>query len=286
MFQSVPFAHDKALNREIKLRGLSTCTFNNYRSHLRRISEYFSKDIGNVSVEDMKMYLDHLHTDLGLNPQTINVARAAYLFFHQKVLAKPIPNDNVPYCKVVPALPAIIPREKIIAVFDALPLKYRAILSVCYGSGLRISEALSLKAGDIDSAAGRVFVEFGKGRKPRYSVLSRSSLAVLRKYYKAYRPAGEYLFPHRDSIGKPMNPQRIQNVFTEVYRRLFPGDDRKITIHTLRHCFATHLLDSGVDLRTIQILLGHKLIKTTCRYTQLTEYRFSLVVSPLDRKGR
>jgi site-specific recombinase XerD len=285
MFHPIPFKYDKVLKREIDLRGLSYLTFKNYRSHLRRISEYFSKDIADVTIADMKIYLHHLHTDLRRESQTINVCRSAYKFFHQCILGNHISGYELPRRKVVLKLPDLIPAKRIPIVFETLSLKHRAILSLCYGSGLRISEALSVRICDIDSDNMCVFVSNGKGEKQRYSILSAYSLSVLREYYKAYKPSGPYLFPNKRDDGRPMNPQYVLLKFKEAYHKLFPKDNiKRITIHTLRHCFATHMLDCGVDLRTIQILLGHKSIHSTCIYMHLTNAHFSQLISPLDIK--
>ena len=284
MFYSIPFKHDDLLKREIELRGMSYVTYRNYKSHLRRISEYFTKDIADVSVDDIKVYLHHLQKNLNRGPQTINLAAASYSFFHRYILSNNLRYDEIPKVKVKQKLPDIVSQSKIIEVLGGMSLKYRAILSLCYGSGLRISEALSVRTKDIDSESMRVFVKFAKRGNPRYSILSDYSLSILRKYFKAYQPTGDHLFPKPSNNKFHMNAQNITKAFARVYSETFPNDSKKITIHTLRHCFATHLLDSGVDLRTIQILLGHKSIVSTCIYTQLTDYHLSQLRSPLDSK--
>jgi site-specific recombinase XerD len=286
MFKKIPFPYDEVLKREIDIRGLSDNTFKNYRSHLRRISEFFSKDIKEVSIDEFKVYLQRLKNELNQHPQTMNVCRAAYVFFFQNVLGIYLPNFLIPKHKVVHKLPDILPKENILLVLDCFSLRYKSILSLCYGSGMRISEAISVEIGDIDSSNMKVYIRNAKGGKSRYSILSAFSLDCLRKYWKAYRPSGPMLFPRKSDPGKPLFVQNIYTAFSGAYKRQFPYCNKRITIHTLRHCFATHLLDSGVDLRTIQTLLGHKSIKTTSIYTQLTDYHFSKLVSPLDREGR
>jgi site-specific recombinase XerD len=286
MFQSIPFKHDEELMREIELRGLSLNTFKNYRSHLRRMSEHFSKDISDVSPGEAKHYLAHLKTGLGRQAQTINVCRAAFIFFRQCVLGDNLASWAVPKHKLVHKLPDILPSEDILRIFETLPLRHRAVLSLCYGSGLRISEALALEVDDIDSKAMKVFVRSGKGGKPRYSILSSYSLSCLREYWKAYRPAGPCISPQNCSPCLPKPPNHVQTAFSAAYREAFPNSSKRITAHTLRHCFATHLLDDGTDLRTIQILLGHKSIRSTSIYLQLTDCHFSKLVSPADRESR
>ena len=154
---------------------------------------------------------------------------------------------------------------------------------MCYGSGLRIEESLALEVGDIDSENMKVRIRHAKGGKIRYSILSDYSLDCLRLYWKRYRPPGTNLFPNRDNPSDTLRAQNIQTAFSKMYKQLYPYSNKRITPHTLRHCFGTHMLDSGVDLRTIQVLLGHKSIQSTSIYTQLTDYHFAKLISPIDR---
>lgn len=285
MFKKVTFQYGEDLRREIDIRGLSHNTFKNYRPHLRRISEHFEKDIREVTVDEMKTYLHNLKNSLNQHAQTLNVCRSAYVFFNQSVLGRYLPNHLLPKHKFAYKPPDILPRENILLVLGSLSLRHKAVLSLCYGSGLRISEAVSLEIGDIDSPNMKVHVRTAKGGKPRYSILSAFSLGCLRDYWKAYRPPGPLLFPRARNQGMPMFVQHIYPAFSDAYKKRFPFCNKRITVHTLRHCFATHLLDSGTDLRAIQALLGHKSIKTTSIYTQLTDYHFSKLVSPIDRGG-
>ena len=282
MPKSISFQYDEELKREIELHGLSYRTFKQYRSCLRCLSEHLCKDLATISEDEVKAFLLYLKNDLNRGAQTVNLYRAAYLFLAQNILGT---DAKIPIHKVRHKLPNIIPAEKILAVLDAIPLKYRAILSLCYGSGLRISEAMSMLIEDIDSGRMRVFIRNGKGGKARYSILSELSLSLLREYYKAFRPKGAFLFPNGRDIGRPMNSPHVFAMLRDTYAGLFPDDSKGITTHTLRHCFATHLLDNGVDLRTIQILLGHKSIKSTCIYTHLTDWHLAQIRSPLDRVG-
>jgi site-specific recombinase XerD len=283
MFKTIPFQYDAELKREIDIRGLSYLTFKNYRSNLRKMSDYFNKDITDVSTIEAKDYLFYLKNSQHRHPQTINLARAAFRFFRQNVLNEHIPPYELPAHKFVYQLPDILPTDEVLAVLDCLPSKYTAVLSLCYGSGLRISEALALDVGDIDSKSMKVFVRCGKGEKSRYSILSEYSLDCLRRYWKSFRPPGPKLFPKQHDPKEAKQAQHIQKAFSNAYKQRFPNSNKRITTHTLRHCFATHLLDNGTDLRTIQILLGHKSIKSTSIYTQLTDFHFSKLVSPIDR---
>jgi site-specific recombinase XerD len=283
MFSGIPFKYDDELKREIDLRGLSTLTFKNYRSHLRRISEYFGKDLMDVTIEETKEYLYNLKSKLRQHPQTINLCRAAFIFFRHNVVGDYFPKYMLPHHKFVYQLPDILPSGSIVPILDELSLKHRAVLSLCYGSGLRISEALAVEVGDIDSGSMRLHVRNGKGARTRHTILSNYSLGCLRKYWIQFRPQGSKLFPLRHDPCDSMNPQHIQKAFSDIYKNRFPHCNKRITPHTLRHCFGSHLLDSGVDLRAIQALLGHKSISSTSIYTQLTDYHFSKLTSPIDR---
>jgi len=285
MFKKISFRYDEELKREIDLRGLSSCTFNNYRSHLRRISEHFEKDIKEVTADEAKNYLLYLKNTRHQSPQTLNLCRAAFNFFQQNILNNYLPSYLLPRHKVVSNLPDTISSDDILTVFEHLTLKHKAILSLCYGSGLRISEALAVEIGDIDSNAMKVFVRYGKGGKPRYTILSEYALNCLRQYWKKHRPPGPALFPKRQKSSEPTSSQYIRKTFSDTYKKLFPNSNKRITPHTLRACFATHLLESGADLRTLQILLGHKSIVSTSTYIQLTDLHFNKLTSPID-KGR
>ena len=251
MYMSIPFQYEDELKWEIDLRGLNYSTYKTYKSHLRRISEYFSKDIKDITVEELKMYQHHLKNVLGRHPQTINLYRAAFVFFRQYVLGEFMPPYTIPRHKFVYQLPDILSPEKIIPVLSDLTLRSRAILSLCYGSGARISEAIAVEIGDIDLSNMKLYIRHAKGGKSRYSILSAYSLKCLRKYWTAKRPPGQLLFPRLHDPSKPLFPEHVQTEFSEAYRNRFSHSNKKITPHTLRHCFATHLLDSGTDLRVI-----------------------------------
>ena len=279
----IPFQYDEELKRELDLRGRSYGTYKNYRSQLRRMSEHFDKDLKDISVGEAKDFLYHLKNTLHHQPQTINLCRAAFRFFRHNILGEYVAPDLLPIHKFVYQLPDILSTNEVLLIFEHLSLKYRAVLSLCYGSGLRIAEALALEIGDVDSKTMKVYVRCAKGGKARYSILSSYSLKCLRLYWKQYRPPEPMLFPNRDNPADAMRAHNIQKGFSETFKKLFPNSNKRITTHTLRHCFATHLLDSGTDLRTIQVLLGHKSIQSTSIYTQLTDFHFSKLVSPIDR---
>jgi len=181
--------------------------------------------------------------------------------------------------KVPEKLPVVLSQEEVAALFRYIGiLKHRAVLMLCYGSGLRISEAVSLKAEHIDSSRMLIRVEKGKGAKDRYTVLSQTLLNLLRQYWKIQRPK-DYLFPGYHA-GTHIQPGAIQEICRDACR--MAGIEKRVTPHILRHSFATHLLENGTDTRAIQVLLGHSRIDTTARYTAVTPRTVSAIVSPLD----
>lgn len=266
------------------LRNYSSCTVINYKSHLRRFSEFFDQDLKLLSIDDLKKYLYHMTVKRGLGPNSINTCRSAFLFFRCAVMNDPVNPLFIPAQRQSHKLPYILSINQVIHLLNSIPnLKYRAVLSLCYGSGLRISEALRIQVSDIDSKKMRLFVRESKGRRERYTLLSNYSYQLLRQYWKKFRPQGPLLFPGRH----PEHQIPVQNVQAEMHRAVFSSglaSKGKITTHTLRHCFATHLLDAGCDLRTIQLFMGHASLNSTCIYLHLTNLHFSNIKSPLDRE--
>jgi integrase/recombinase XerD len=172
----------------------------------------------------------------------------------------------------------------VLAFFDHIPsLKYRAALMTCYGAGLRVSEAVALRVADIDSDRMLLRIVQGKGQKDRYAMLSPRLLEVLRRYYRSFRPQGEYLFPSWKKEHH-LCTTSLQLACREAALRA--GIRKRVTVHTLRHSFATHLLENGADTRVIQVLLGHSRIDTTARYAQVGPQVVATTVSPLDRLDR
>ncbi len=182
--------------------------------------------------------------------------------------------------KVPKKLLVVLSQEEVTALFRYVGiLKHRAVLMLCYGSGLRISEAVSLKASHIDSSRMLIRVEHGMGAKDRYTVLSQNLLNLLRLSSKQQKPR-DYLFPG-SRLGTHVQPGTIQEICRDACR--MAGIEKRVTPHTLRHSFATHLLENGTDTRAIQVLLGHSRIDTTARYTAVAPRTISAIVSPLDQ---
>lgn len=177
-------------------------------------------------------------------------------------------------------LPSILSRKEIADLFSTITnLKHKAILMTIYGGGIRISEAANLKVSSIDSKNMQIFIKQGKGKKDRYTLLSNQNLQVLREYYKRYRPS-IYLFPGRE-LDKPITTRSIQLIFLEAKEKARIKKD--VSVHTLRHCFATHLLEQGTDLCYIQQLMGHSSLGSTMIYLHLRRLDVLKLVSPLDK---
>jgi len=284
MFKAKFFPYEAELEREMQIRSYSICTMKNYKSHLRRFSEFFDKDLKLLSVDDFKNYLYYLAVQRKLGPNSINICRSAFLFFRFAVMNDPVNPLLIPAQRKNHKLPVILSSGDVLYLLNCVPnLKYRAILSLCYGSGLRLGEALRVQTSDIDSEKMRLFVRQSKGRRERYTLLSRYSYQLLRQYWMKFKPQGTLLFPGRN----PDRPIPTQNVQLEMLRAVSHSglhSKGKITTHTLRHCFATHLLDSGCDLRTIQLFMGHAAISSTCIYLHLTDQHFANIQSPIDKK--
>jgi site-specific recombinase XerD len=265
-------------------RGGYSCMANVYLKYLseRGIAVEQSTD------RDIQQFVLHLKNDLKLQPGSINNYISAIKFFNTHVLERPWNPYRVPRMQNRKTMPAIWSREDVKSFIENTPnLKHRAILSLLYGSGLRVSEAIQLKISDICSKTMQVRVDGAKHGTDRYSILSESSLLILREYFRAcFKPGhdrNDWLFPsstkRTDHITRKTVAKTIQNRREEM--RL----DKSFTPHTFRHCFATHLLEDGVELAYIQQLLGHWDIKTTAVYTHLTSKAMMGIRSPMDSAG-
>jgi site-specific recombinase XerD len=216
----------------------------------------------------------------GVSVPTLNVTVTGLRFFFEVTLGRRGATDHLPSVRKPRKLPVVLSLDEVARFLDAAPsLKYKAALSVAYGAGLRASEVVSLKVGDIDSARMVIRVEQGKGRKDRYVMLSKHLLQLLRAYWKASRPQG-WLFPGRDPVNA-LSARQLRYVCHSAAKAA--GIDKRVSLHTLRHSFATHLLEQKVDIRVIQVLLGHKKLETTALYAQVATRTLRDVESPLER---
>jgi len=211
-------------------------------------------------------------------PTCIQVV-CALRFFYTHTLSRKIAIERIPFPRRERKLPLILSREEVKALLEApRNLRQRTLLAVLYGAGLRVSEVTQLKAGDIDSARNVLWVRQGKGRKDRQTLLPTKLLELLRCYWRTQRPSG-WLFPGSNPT-RPISPKAVFLACRKAAQKA--GISKPVHPHLLRHAFATHLLESGVNLRTIQILLGHANLETTARYLQVADVSVRSTRSPLD----
>lgn len=266
---------------DMQLRNYAPATQKNYIHYVAGLAKYFQTSPENLGLEDIRQYMLYLTNDRRLSPESINTFVTAAKFLYLQTLEMPCGEEQFPRVRRLHKLPVVLSHEEVVQFFDHIPgLKYRAVLMACYGAGLRISEAVALKVGDIDSQRMLIRVEQGKGKKDRYAMLSPRLLEVLRTWYRAARPpqAG-YLFPGWRT-GHHITATSLQVAVRQA--SLACGLRKRITAHTLRHSFATHLLENGTDIRVIQVLLGHSQIDTTARYTAVSPQVVAATLSPLD----
>ena len=268
---------------DMLVRNFSPNTQRSYVHYVAEFARHYHCSPEHLSLEHVRAYQVYMAEQRQLSPASINTFVSAAQFLYTVTLEMPWGADRFVRMKVPETLPVILSRDETERLFQHVGfLTHRAVLMLCYGSGLRISEAVSLKAGHIDSERMLIHVEKGKGAKDRYTVLSTQMLNLLRRYWKARRPA-DYLFPGVDA-GTHVTAGAVQQVCREACR--LAGIEKRVTPHTLRHSFATHLLENGTDTRAIQVLLGHSRIDTTARYTAVTPGLLSTITSPLDVKSR
>ncbi|MBN2858498.1 MAG: tyrosine-type recombinase/integrase [Candidatus Delongbacteria bacterium] len=265
-------------NRLLKLKNYSLNTINSYNHCFEKFLDHFKgKDIDSLTKDQVTEYLYH-ESEKGMSYGYQNQIINAIKFYYEKVLGRKKEFYNIPRAKRPQKLPVVFSEEEIIHLLNQVKtLKHKSILFLIYSAGLRISEAVNMKIGDIDSTRNVVVIRGGKGKKDRTSLLSQKLLNMLREYYKIYKPK-EYLF--EGETGAQYNVKSIQNVFNKALTA--SGIKKNATVHSLRHSFATHLLERGTDLRYIQELLGHNSSKTTEIYTHITKKGMDKVVSPLD----
>jgi site-specific recombinase XerD len=265
---------------DMQLRNFSPGTQKGYISHVAAFARYFNRRPEELDQEAVRQYLLYLINDRKLSAEAVNQHSSALKFLYLTTLELPWSDVDFPRARREHKLPVVLSSEELLLFFDNIAgLKYRAALMVCYGAGLRVSEAVSLKVSDIDSKRMLIRVEQGKGKKDRYAMLSERLLHVLRRYWVAARPT-DYLFPSWRA-GQHLSPGPLQQACRDAAN--LSGLRKKVTTHTLRHSFATHLLEGGTDLRVIQVLLGHTRIDTTARYTSVSPRVIGATISPLDR---
>jgi site-specific recombinase XerD len=263
------------------LRGFAARTQMSYVAAVRGLARYTHQAPDTLSADEVQGYLLHLIRDKKLAYASVNQASCACRFLFREVLGRHDPAFDIPMAKVPKHLPRVLSRGEVYRLLEAAPnLRARTLLKITYAAGLRVSEVCDLKVSDIESAPDRMCLKVrdGKGGKDRYTLLSPCLLEALREYWRAARPK-EWLFPNSSGDG-PISINCAQRWYGAA--RDAAGLGKEGGIHSLRHAFATHLLESGVDLPTLQRLLGHGHISTTMRYLHLAQSHLTATVSPLD----
>ena len=245
------------MKADLKLRQYSPRTEKSYLYYAARFVRHFGRAPAELGKAEIRQFLLALQ-ERGESASSLKLYVVSIRFLYAVTLERPAEVEHIPWPRVVWKLPAVVSRAEVQALLGKIePLVCRMVVMTAYGTGLRISEALSLETRDIDGKAGIVHVRRGKGGRPRLVMLPRRLLETLREYWRLTRPPGPLLFPGQDR-SKPLCPDTVRRAVHCAAAAL--GIERRVTMHAFRHSFATHLLESGEDLRTIQVLLGHRSI--------------------------
>ena len=274
------------LDQDIRLRGMSPHTVKEYKSKAKHFLKHFDKPISELSEKDFRIYLEFLDRESKLSAATMNIYNSALRFFFEVTLEQTLCYRRLPRKKEPITMPTAFTRQEILWFLGAIDdnSRYKAIFSITYGCGLRLSEIRHLRIQDIDSEQMRLFVYQGKGQKDRWVPLSNFALLDLREYFKEYNPKHPdgYLFLNgKNGTGIDcISDRAIQDAFVKYHK--LGRVPTKGTVHTLRHSFATHLMEDGVSIFYIQKILGHSTLLTTMRYLRIAMTDVMKTQSPLD----
>lgn len=280
-------ALNEALHRmivEMELRGFATGTQSSYLRAIKGFTAFVneSDNLLNLTLNDVRSFLYHNQVILNQNPQTVNTKRTAIKFLFVNILNLDWDDNKVPYLKLHKTVPVVLSKKEVLCLINAIEnTTYRTIAILMYSAGLRVSEAIKLRISDIDSKNMQILVTHGKRNKDRYVILSEKCLHALREYYKIYKPTN-YLFE-----GQRFNPYISKESVQGAIRvaAIKCGITKKVSPHTLRHCFASHLLENNTNLYYIKQLLGHSCVRSSSRYLETVSFRNFDVKSPLDTLG-
>jgi integrase/recombinase XerD len=280
------------LIEDMQLRNLGAETQRSYVHYITGLARFYQTSPADLSLEEIREYQLHMINERRYSPESVNAFVSASRFLYNVTLEIPWPEGALPRCRVPHKLPVVLSAPEVEEFFQHVhTIRHRAALMTAYAAGLRVSEVAALQLGDIDSQRMLIRVRQGKGKKDRYAMLSPKLLEVLRCWWRSQHPAGQphssspedWLFPSWRKKHH-MNVACLQMACREAARAA--GLAKRVTVHTLRHSFATHLLENGTDLRLIQVLLGHSRIDTTARYAAVSPNALAAVRSPLDRLGQ
>ena len=270
------------MDRDLKLKNLSAATREKYLGCCCSFVRYHMKSPRELGEAEVKEYLAHLQMK-GAGPETVKMNVAGLKFLYGVTLDRPKVAERLLWPRVPHKKADILAGSEVLKLLGAMKsLVCGMVLMTAYGAGLRVSEACRLRVEDIDSKRMLIHVRLGKGGKDRYVMLSERLLMALRKYWVEVKPKGPWLFPGR-KVGKHVTPSAVEQAVKKAVKAA--KLKKRITPHTMRHTFATHLLEMGSDIRFIQVLLGHASIRTTARYTQVSRKHVARGKSPLDVLG-
>jgi integrase/recombinase XerD len=266
---------------DLRLRGYSLKTCKEYVRCATKYVAFHRRPPSEMGESEVRAFLLHLSGKQGCSAANHKMHVAAIRFLYGVTLERPELAARIPWPRVPITLPVVLDGTEVERLFECLgSIKYRAVLMTVYATGMRISEACGLHVSDIDSRRGVIHIRRGKGNRDRYVMLSPRLLVCLREYWRATRPKGPELFPGRDPHTS-VSVDAVRAALSTAVKNA--GIQKRVIPHLLRHSFATHLLEAGEDIRTIQVLLGHGSIRTTARYTQVSQRHVARTQSPLDR---
>ena len=268
--------------RDMDVRHFSGRTVEAYVAGVKGLAKYYRRPPDQLSNEEVQRYLLYIRQERQLSGSTCNQIRCALKFFYAVTLQRPQAALAVPPLRQAQKLPEILSRAEVERIVAATrTLRERVLLMATYGGGLRVSEVVALRPGDIDGERGLMRVEQGKGKKDRYTVLAERLVRELAQYYAVYGRPTHWVFPQRRAAARHLDVASAQKLYTTAKRRA--GVAKAGGIHALRHAFATHSLEAGLDLPTLGRMRGHTSVTTTMRYLHTTTQRVAAQTSPLDR---
>jgi site-specific recombinase XerD len=271
------------MEADLRIQNYRPSTQREYVRSVYHLARHFMKSPAEMGEEEVRAYLLHLVDDRRLSPSTLKVTTAALKFLYEVTLGRPEVVRSVRMPRTSVKLPVILGGSEVVRLFEAIESpKYRVIVMTAYGAGLRVGETCSLEISDIDSKRMVIRIRNGKGGRDRYAMLADRLLEALRTYYRLDRPPGPHLFPGQRP-GTAVRPDSVRRVLEQAVAKA--GIKKPVTPHILRHTFATHVLEAGGDIRTIQMLLGHRSIQTTQLYAQVSTDTIRRAKSPLDLLG-
>jgi len=267
---------------DLRLAGYSRDTARVYLHCAKHFAKHFMRSPADMGETEVRTYLLHLLDERKLSHDSYRQYSASLKFLYTVTLKRPFEVQSIPRHRSKPGLPVVLSGSEVQGLLAAIRnAKYRAIAMACYAAGLRVREACGLRVADIDSKRGLIHIHNGKGGKDRYVMLSRKLLQEFREYWKLTRPRN-LLFTGESAL-VPMTPGAVRRALHSAAAQA--GLKKNVTPHVLRHSFATHLLEIGVDLRVVQVLLGHYSIQMTARYASVSAQHLQRIQSPLDLLG-